>query len=600
VYNIKEFRRENMETIDLKDKYLKFFESKGHKVIPSAPIIPENDPTCLFNTAGMQPLVPYLKGEPHPEGKRLTDVQKCFRTNDLDSIGDTTHHTFFEMLGNWSLGDYFKEDAIAWSYEFLTKTLNIPAERLAVTVFKGNHLVPADNESAEIWKKAGIKEDRIAFLGEEDNWWPNMELTGPCGPDTEIFYWRSNEAIPEKFDPENENWVEIWNNVFMQYNHETDGTFKPLKNKNVDTGLGVERVTAILEGYTDNYKSSVWRDVISKIEEISGLSYEDEKNARAMRIIADHIRAVVMIAGDDAGIKPSNTDQGYILRRLIRRIIRYAKKLNIDINSDWEQTLATMIIEKYSKYYSELERNKDVILQVLKDEKVKFNRTLEKGLREFEKETRNIEGKEINKDIAFRLYDTYGFPIELTEELAKENGLTVDTEGFKQKFAEHQEKSREGASQKFKGGLASTGEMETKYHTATHLLNAALKKVLGPHVHQKGSNITAERMRFDFSHNSKMTDEEKQKTEDLVNEYIKMAIPVEKLEMKKEDAINAGAEAMFADKYGDIVSVYKIGDISMELCGGPHVHNTSELGHFKIKKEEASSAGVRRIKAILE
>ena len=589
-----------METIDLKDKYLKFFESKGHKVIPSAPIIPENDPTCLFNTAGMQPLVPYLKGEPHPEGKRLTDVQKCFRTNDLDSIGDTTHHTFFEMLGNWSLGDYFKEDAIAWSYEFLTKTLNIPAERLAVTVFKGNHLVPADNESAEIWKKAGIKEDRIAFLGEEDNWWPNMELTGPCGPDTEIFYWRSNEAIPEKFDPENENWVEIWNNVFMQYNHETDGTFNPLKNKNVDTGLGVERVTAILEGYTDNYKSSVWRDVISKIEEISGLSYEDEKNARAMRIIADHIRAVVMIAGDDAGIKPSNTDQGYILRRLIRRIIRYAKKLNIDINSDWEQTLATMIIEKYSKYYSELERNKDVILQVLKDEKVKFNRTLEKGLREFEKETRNIEGKEINKDIAFRLYDTYGFPIELTEELAKENGLTVDTEGFKHKFAEHQEKSREGASQKFKGGLASTGEMETKYHTATHLLNAALKKVLGPHVHQKGSNITAERMRFDFSHNNKMTDEEKQKTEDLVNEYIKMAIPVEKLEMKKEDAINAGAEAMFADKYGDIVSVYKIGDVSMELCGGPHVHNTSELGHFKIKKEEASSAGVRRIKAILE
>ena len=589
-----------METIDLKDKYLKFFESKGHKVIPSAPIIPENDPTCLFNTAGMQPLVPYLKGEPHPEGKRLTDVQKCFRTNDLDSIGDTTHHTFFEMLGNWSLGDYFKEDAIAWSYEFLTKTLNIPAERLAVTVFKGNHLVPADNESAEIWKKAGIKEDRIAFLGEEDNWWPNMELTGPCGPDTEIFYWRSNEAIPEKFDPENENWVEIWNNVFMQYNHETDGTFKPLKNKNVDTGLGVERVTAILEGYTDNYKSSVWRDVISKIEEISGLSYEDKKNARAMRIIADHIRAVVMIAGDDAGIKPSNTDQGYILRRLIRRIIRYAKKLNIDINSDWEQTLATMIIEKYSKYYSELERNKDVILQVLKDEKVKFNRTLEKGLREFEKETRNIEGKEINKDIAFRLYDTYGFPIELTEELAKENGLTVDTEGFKHKFAEHQEKSREGASQKFKGGLESTGEMETKYHTATHLLNAALKKVLGPHVHQKGSNITAERMRFDFSHNSKMTEEEKQKTEDLVNEYIKMAIPVEKLEMKKEDAINAGAEAMFADKYGDIVSVYKIGDVSMELCGGPHVHNTSELGHFKIKKEEASSAGVRRIKAILE
>ena len=589
-----------MESIDLKDAYLKFFENKGHKVIPSAPIIPENDPTCLFNTAGMQPLVPYLKGEPHPEGKRLVDVQKCFRTNDLDAIGDTTHHTFFEMLGNWSLGDYFKKESISWSLEFLTKNLNIPIERLAVTVFEGNDIVPADTESADIWKSVGIKEERIAFLGEEDNWWPNMELTGPCGPDTEIFYWKGSDTAPEKFDPEDENWVEIWNNVFMQYNHETDGTFVPLRNKNVDTGLGVERVTAILEGYTDNYKSSVWKDIIAKIEEISGLSYDDEKNARSMRIIADHIRAVVMISGDDAGIKPSNTDQGYVLRRLMRRIIRYAKKLNIDINSDWEQQLAEMIIEKYSKYYHGLSRNKDVILQVLQDEKIKFSKTLEKGLKEFEKAINGLEGKEINKDIAFKLYDTYGFPIELTEELAKEHGLTVDIEGFKQKFAEHQEKSREGSKGKFKGGLASTGEMETKYHTATHLLNAALKKVLGDHVHQKGSNITAERMRFDFSHNSKMTDEEKEKTENLVNEYIKMAIPVEKLEMSKEDALKLGAEAMFIDKYGDIVSVYKIGDVSLELCGGPHVHNTSELGHFKIKKEEASSAGVRRIKAILE
>ena len=589
-----------MESIDLKDAYLKFFENKGHKVIPSAPIIPENDPTCLFNTAGMQPLVPYLKGEPHPEGKRLVDVQKCFRTNDLDAIGDTTHHTFFEMLGNWSLGDYFKKESISWSLEFLTKNLNIPIERLAVTVFEGNDIVPADTESADIWKSVGIKEERIAFLGEEDNWWPNMELTGPCGPDTEIFYWKGSDTAPEKFDPEDENWVEIWNNVFMQYNHETDGTFVPLRNKNVDTGLGVERVTAILEGYTDNYKSSVWKDIIAKIEEISGLSYDDEKNARSMRIIADHIRAVVMISGDDAGIKPSNTDQGYVLRRLMRRIIRYAKKLNIDINSDWEQQLAEMIIEKYSKYYHELSRNKDVILQVLQDEKIKFSKTLEKGLKEFEKAINGLEGKEINKDIAFKLYDTYGFPIELTEELAKEHGLTVDIEGFKQKFAEHQEKSREGSKGKFKGGLASTGEMETKYHTATHLLNAALKKVLGEHVHQKGSNITSERMRFDFSHNSKMTDEEKEKTENLVNEYIKMAIPVEKLEMSKEDALKLGAEAMFIDKYGDIVTVYKIGDVSLELCGGPHVHNTSELGHFKIKKEEASSAGVRRIKAILE
>ena len=589
-----------MKTIDLKETYLKFFESKGHKIIPSAPIIPENDPTCLFNTAGMQPLVPYLKGEPHPEGKRLTDVQKCFRTNDLDSIGDTTHHTFFEMLGNWSLGDYFKKESISWSFEFLTKKLEIPVEKLAVTVFKGNDIVPADTESAEIWESLGIKKDKIAFLSEEHNWWPNMEMLGPCGPDTEIFYWRSEEPVPEKFDEENENWVEIWNNVFMQYNHEENGKFTPLKNKNVDTGLGVERVTAILEGYTDNYKSSVWKDVIKKIEEISGLSYENEEYTRSMRIIADHIRAIVIIAGDDAGIKPSNTDQGYILRRLIRRTIRYAKKLNIDINSDWEQQLAELIINKYSKYYGELERNRSDILETLKNEKIKFNRTLEHGLKEFEKVVKDIDGDTINKDIAFRLYDTFGFPIELTEELAGELGLKVDTEGFKQKFAEHQEKSRKGSTGKFKGGLASTGEMETKYHTATHLLNAALKKVLGPHVHQKGSNITAERMRFDFSHPAKMTDEEKKQTEDLVNEYIKMAIPVEKLEMKKEDALKMGAEAMFIDKYGDIVSVYKIGDVSLELCGGPHVKNTSELGHFKIKKEEASSAGVRRIKAILE
>ena len=589
-----------MKTIDLKETYLKFFESKGHKIIPSAPIIPENDPTCLFNTAGMQPLVPYLKGEPHPEGKRLVDVQKCFRTNDLDAIGDTTHHTFFEMLGNWSLGDYFKKESISWSFEFLTKELEIPVEKLAVTVFKGNDIVPADTESAEIWESLGINKNKIAYLEEENNWWPNMELLGPCGPDTEIFYWRSEKPVPEKFDPEDETWVEIWNNVFMQYNHEQDGTFTPLKNKNVDTGLGVERVTAILEGLTDNYKSSVWREIIQKIEEISGLSYDNEEYTRSMRIIADHIRAIVIIAGDDAGIKPSNTDQGYILRRLIRRTIRYAKKLNIDINSDWEQQLAELIINKYSKYYGELERNRNDILETLKNEKIKFNRTLEHGLKEFEKVVKNIDGDTINKDIAFRLYDTFGFPIELTEELAGELGLKVDTEGFKQKFAEHQEKSRQGSTGKFKGGLASTGEMETKYHTATHLLNAALKKVLGPHVHQKGSNITAERMRFDFSHPAKMTDEEKKQTEDLVNEYIKMAIPVEKLEMKKEDALKMGAEAMFIDKYGDIVSVYKIGDVSLELCGGPHVKNTSELGHFKIKKEEASSAGVRRIKAILE
>ena len=587
-----------MSEIDLKSTYLKFFEERGHKVIPSAPIIPENDHTSLFNTAGMQPLVPYLKGQDHPEGKRLTDVQKCFRTNDLEEVGDKTHHTFFEMLGNWSLGDYFKKESISWSFELLTKYLNIPIEKLAVTVFKGNDITPADEESARIWKNLGIPEEKIAYL--EDNWWPNMELVGLCGPDTEIFYWRSNNQVPEVFDPEDENWVEIWNNVFMQYNHEEDGSFSPLKNKNVDTGLGVERVTAILEGYTDNYKSSIWKTLIAKIEEVSGKSYDDEQYTKSMRIIADHIRAVVMIIGDESGIRPSNKDQGYVLRRVIRRLIRYAKKLNINIERDWEKELAKIVIEQYKEYYKELENNKETILQVISDEKVKFNKTLEKGLKEFEKVSGRLEGNTINKDEAFRLYDTFGFPIELTCELAEELDLKVDVEGFKQKFEEHQAKSRAGAEQKFKGGLASTGEMETKYHTATHLLNAALKKVLGEHVHQKGSNITAERLRFDFSHNAKMTDEEKQKTENLVNEYIKMAIPVERLEMKKEDALNMGAEAMFLEKYGDIVTVYKIGDVSIELCGGPHVKNTSELGKFKIKKEEASSAGVRRIKAILE
>ncbi len=468
-----------MKQIDLKDTYLKFFESKGHKIIPSAPIIPENDPTCLFNTAGMQPLVPYLKGEPHPEGTRLADVQKCFRTNDLDSIGDTTHHTFFEMLGNWSLGDYFKKESISWSFEFLTKYLEIPVEKLAVSVFKGNDIVPADNESANIWKSQGIKEGRIAFLSEEHNWWPNMELLGPCGPDTEIFYWRGKSVAPETFDPEDENWVEIWNNVFMQYNHEEDGTFTPLKNKNVDTGLGVERVTAILEGYSDNYKSSIWKDIIEKIEEISRLPYEDEKYSKSMRIIADHIRAIVMITGDDAGIKPSNTDQGYILRRLIRRMIRYAKKLNIDVNSNWEQELALMVIEKYSKYYKELERNKEVILQTLKDEKIKFNRTLEHGLKEFEKVVKNLEGNLVNKDIAFRLYDTFGFPIELTEELAKELNLKVDVEGFKQKFKEHQEKSRQGATGKFKGGLASTRRNGNKISYSYTSFKCSIKKSFG-------------------------------------------------------------------------------------------------------------------------
>lgn len=578
--------------MNIKDLFINFFISKGHKQIPSAPVVPENDPSVLFNTAGMQPLIPYLMGEPHPYGTRLCDYQKCIRTNDLDSIGDTTHHTFFEMLGNWSLGDYFKDESIAWSFEFLTEYLNIPVERLAVTVFAGNELIPFDEVSYNKWLSLGIKKERIARTV-EDNFWI-AGASGPCGPDTEIFYFRSNDEIPENFDPEDERWVEIWNNVFMQYFKDENGNVTELPKKNVDTGMGVERVTAILEGVNDNYKSSIWSDVIDLISKLTNFPYEG--NEESMRIIADHIRTAVFISADPAGIKPSNTDQGYILRRLIRRAIRHAKKLNIDINSNWEEQIAKLLISKYKKYYSELDSNGTVVLEVLKNEKEKFNKTLEKGLREFAK----VSNKDIDGDVAFHLYDTYGFPIELTEELAHDAGINVDVKGFQEKFKAHQELSRTASAGKFKGGLAGNSEIETKYHTATHLLNAALKVVVGPDVHQKGSNITDERMRFDFSCDHKLSDEEKQKTEDLVNEWINEGLDVRVQEMKKEDAIKSGAECMFIEKYPDIVTVYSIGDVSKELCGGPHVKNTSELGHFKIKKEEASSAGVRRIKAILE
>ncbi len=580
--------------MNLKDLYINFFISKEHKQIPSAPVVPENDPSVLFNTAGMQPLIPYLMGQAHPYGTRLCDYQKCVRTNDLESIGDVTHHTFFEMLGNWSLGDYFKDESIEWSFEFLTKHLNIPVERLAVTVFAGNELIPFDQVSHDKWLSLGIKEERIARTV-EDNFWIAGE-TGPCGPDTEIFYFRSEDEIPEIFDPEDSRWVEIWNNVFMQFNKDINGNITELPKKNVDTGMGVERTTAILEGVNDNYMSSIWKDVIELISNISGLSYEG--NEKSMRIIADHLRTAVFISADPAGIKPSNTDQGYILRRLIRRAIRHAKTLGIDINSDWEQDIAKLLLEKYKVYYKELVDNEIIVLDVLRSEKVKFNRTLEKGLREFEKVTRNNE--DLDGVTAFRLFDTYGFPLELTEELASERGLKVDSRGFYDKFKEHQEKSRTASQGKFKGGLAGDGEIETKYHTCTHLLNAALKQVVGLDVHQKGSNITAERMRFDFSCDHKLTDEEKMEAERLVNEWIEAGIPVIHEEMSKEDAIKSGAECMFIEKYPDVVTVYSIGDFSKELCGGPHVENTKELGKFRIKKEEASSAGVRRIKGVLE
>ncbi len=577
--------------MNLKDLYINYFVSKGHKQIPSAPVVPENDPSVLFNTAGMQPLIPYLMGQPHPYGTRLVDYQKCVRTNDLDAIGDTTHHTFFEMLGNWSLGDYFKNESISYSFEFLTKVLNIPIERLAVTVYAGDKNIPFDEVSHNKWLSLGIPEKRIARTV-EDNFWI-AGTTGPCGPDTEIFYFRSNDEIPEVFDPEDDRWVEIWNNVFMEFYKDENGNVTELPKKNVDTGMGYERATAVLEGVLDNYTSSVWKDVIDLISDIAKKPYIG--NEESMRIIADHIRTAVFISADPASIKPSNTDQGYILRRLIRRAIRHAKKLEIDISSDWEQKIAKLIINKYQKYYSELTENESVVLEVLKNEKEKFNRTLEKGLREFNK----VSNKDIDAETAFHLYDTYGFPIELTEELARDAKIKVDTLGFKERFKKHQELSRTASAGKFKGGLAGNSEIETKYHTATHLLNAALKVVVDKNVHQKGSNITDERMRFDFSCDHKLTDEEKKKTEDLVNEWIKEGLDVTVKEMSKSDAINSGAECMFIEKYPDIVTVYSIGNVSKELCGGPHVKNTSELGHFKITKEEASSAGVRRIKAVL-
>ena len=580
--------------MNLKDLYINFFISKGHKQIPSAPVVPENDPSVLFNTAGMQPLIPYLLGEHHPYGTRLCDYQKCIRTNDLDEVGDTTHHTFFEMLGNWSLGDYFKKESISWSFEFLTKVLNIPVNKLAVTVFKGNDLIPFDEESYNKWLELGIKKERIA-LTEEDNFWI-AGSSGPCGPDTEIFYYRNDGEVPVNFDTNDDNWVEIWNNVFMQYFKDDSGKITELPKKNVDTGMGVERVTAILEGVNDNYLSSIWKDVIKVIEDVSFLPYKG--NEKSMRIIADHIRTSVFISADYAGIKPSNTDQGYILRRLIRRAIRHAKKLNIDINSDWEQLIAKKIIDKYKKYYHELEDNENTVLEVLKNEKNKFNKTLEKGLKEFSKIVSN--NKEIDGLTAFHLYDTYGFPIELTVELAKEHGLKVDEEGFLENFKKHQELSRNSSGAKFKGGLAGNSEIETRYHTATHLLNAALKEVVSKDIHQRGSNITVERMRFDFNCDHKLTEEEKQKVENLVNKWIDEGLEVKCIEMTKEEALASGAECMFIDKYPDIVTVYEIGNVSKELCGGPHVKNTKEIGKFKIVKEEASSAGVRRIKAVIE
>ena len=584
-----------MKAIEIRNKYLNFFKNHGHVVIPSAPVIPENDPSVLFTTAGMQPLVPYLLGEQHPAGKRLTDYQKCVRTNDIEEVGENRHLTYFEMLGNWSLGDYFKEESIQMSYDFLTKELGIPVEKLSVTCFAGDEDCARDEVTASCWKKAGIPEERIYYFGKDDNWWIAGE-TGPCGPDTEMFYDTGKPKCSPECNPSCGcgKYVEIWNNVFMEFYKDENGKYSKLKQHNVDTGLGLERMTMLLEGKETPFETELFAPIMDKLVELQKVD-----NIASRRIVAEHLRSSMMIICD--GGRPSNVDRGYILRRLIRRMVRHMNKLQISL--DELSTLIDINVENLKEMYPALEANKETIKNVILEEKDKFVKTLEKGEKEFAKEVGQVKEQGENivpGKVVFRLYDTYGFPPEVTEELATENGMKIDKEGFDKLFKEHQEKSRAGSEQKFKGGLASTGEMETKYHTATHLLNAALKQVLGSHVHQRGSNITAERMRFDFSHPAKMTDEEKQKTEDLVNEWITEAIPVEHLEMKKDDAIKMGAEAMFIEKYGDIVSVYKIGDVSIELCGGPHVSNTSELGHFKIKKEESSSSGIRRIKAILD
>ena len=582
-----------MKAIEIRNKYLNFFKKHGHAVIPSASLIPENDPSVLFTTAGMQPLVPYLLGEKHPEGTRLTDYQKCVRTNDIDEVGDNRHLTYFEMLGNWSLGDYFKEESIAMSYEFLTKELGIPSEKISVTCFAGDEDCERDMKVYECWRKAGIPDERIYFFGKEDNWWIAGE-EGPCGPDTEMYYDTGKPKCSPECNPACGcgKYIEIWNNVFMEFYKDKNG-YRKLEQKNVDTGLGLERMAMILQRKETPFEIEVFEPVMKELEKLQKVD-----SIESRRIVAEHLRSSIMIIND--GGRPSNVDRGYILRRLLRRMTRHMNKL--EINLDELANIIDISIDSLKELYPELEKNKEIIKEIIVAEKDKFMKTLQKGEKEFEKvanRTKNNNKDVINAQAVFNLYETYGFPPEMTEELAKENSLKVDMEGYQKLFEEHQAKSRMGSEAKFKGGLASTGEMEVKYHTATHLLNAALKKVLGDHVHQKGSNITPERLRFDFSHNAKMTDEEKKQVEDLVNEYIKQDLKVERLEMTKEEALKLGAEAMFLDKYGDEVTIYKIGDVSMEFCGGPHVERTGVLGTFKIKKEEASSSGVRRIKAIL-
>ena len=583
-----------MKAIDIRKKYLNFFKEHGHTIIPSAPLIPENDPSVLFTTAGMQPLVPYLLGEKHPAGTRLTDYQKCVRTNDIDEVGDNRHLTYFEMLGNWSLGDYFKEESIQMSYEFLTKELGIPAEKLSVTCFAGDEDCPRDEISAACWEKAGIAKDHIYYYGKDDNWWIAGE-EGPCGPDTEMFYDTGKPACSAECQPSCDcgKYVEIWNNVFMEYFKDAQGKYSKLEQKNVDTGLGLERMTMLLQGKETPFDTEIFEPIMKKLEEI-----ENKDIIESRRIVAEHLRSSMMIICD--GGRPSNIDRGYVLRRLIRRMIRHMNKL--EINLDELSTLIDINVENLIEMYPDLEKNKETIKSVILEEKDKFVKTLSHGEKEFTKAMNYAKQNGKNKidgKIVFRLYDTYGFPPEMTQELAKENNIEIDLEEFNKLFKEHQEKSRLGSEQKFKGGLADQNEKTIAYHTATHLLHQALRTVLGEHVKQSGSNITEERLRFDFTHPQKMTKEEIQKVEDLVNEQIKKDLKVTCEEMNYEDAKKSGAIGLFTDKYGEKVKVYTIGDFSKEICGGPHVTHTGDMGRFKIKKEESSSSGIRRIKAVL-
>ena len=583
-----------MKAIEIRNKFLEFFKKHNHNIIPSAPLIPENDPSVLFTTAGMQPLVPYLLGEKHPAGKRIADYQKCVRTVDIDSVGDNRHLTYFEMLGNWSLGDYFKEEAIAMSYEFLTKELGINPEKLSVTCFEGDEDAPRDMEAFNAWKKAGIPEERIYFYGKKENWWIAGE-EGPCGPDTEMFLDTGKPACSDNCQPSCDcgKYVEIWNNVFMEYYKSKNGITK-LKQRNVDTGLGLERMAMLLQKVETPFDTELFKPVMDKLKEL-----EKVDDIKSRRIVAEHLRSSIMIICD--GGRPSNIDRGYVLRRLIRRMTRHLSKLQIDLAQ--LGNLIDLTIDNLNEMYPELKEKKEIIKTVIIEEKDKFIKTLGHGEKEFEKVIAKL--KQENKKIIdgqtiFKLYETYGFPPEITADLAREQGFEIDTTEFDTLFKQHQEKSRLGSEQKFKGGLAEQNEITTAYHTATHLLHKALRIVLGDHVKQSGSNITTERLRFDFSHPEKMTPEQLKQVEEIVNEQIKRDLPVISDEMSLEDAKKSGAIGLFENKYGDVVKVYTIGDFSKEICGGPHVKHTGELGHFKIKKEESSSAGIRRIKAVLE